>query len=245
MQARQTVMAASALMAMAAVGCGSEGNTPEQFAASNQNLVFEELFSDTGRIQIFENSEGILDVTVSGRIGVDDHAELTKKLRPSLVEMYQLLKPEAAVPEQLFGFDEQLAEQVARGGGDADRAADVAQPKDAIAFIDALCKQHPWGANTLVTNTCRYKTGVAQVCTDATYDPNDLSNGWNETPYSTFTWKSDLTNPADFRWINPWTFWWNSWGGGGSNKTICLAIHGSGVTGNLGITHHDLVAVPP
>jgi hypothetical protein len=250
--------AVASLAATMTLGCSSSDKnaSPEtssdEVANLQENLVLEVAYSDTGKLSIYEDADGNLGVTMSGRIGADDPEEIGRAVQPSLISTIQALNPGAEIPAWLPSLDERFQARVSELAASNDLAGgsveeNTQETKDAITFIDNVCKQHSiTNGSTFktVVNHCKYRTGVTTINTSATYDAGDFAFAWNEGNQGAYVWASG-TGISGYYTVNAYTWQWNYWSTGGSNQTVYVFYHNNTYYSNLGVSHHDTVSAWP
>jgi len=242
MRKRILLMANLALFA----GCGT-GGPDDSGPGAESSVLFDEKYSNDGHFQVRQGADGILSLSVSGRIGEDDPATIRGRLHhTSLLDTYRALKPEVSSPparlvELEALFTQQLAQVAAQTP--ANRPSPLEQPKSLSGFLAATCKVvGPINGEYYQPIECDYKDNVKSIATSNKYFPGWLSFAWNQSADYSMTVPSGLVN--DWRsivWLKPWTYTYQIWLGGGYYQSVFLGTH-SGTTGNLGLTIHNYYA---
>jgi hypothetical protein len=233
--------------ALSCVACGSEDPSTESEVAQDEgaDVLFEEPYSESGSITVTRGDDGNLAVGVSGGIGTDDpRAAVAAVSGKTLLETYAALHEDGhPAPDDLRELSAEFAEQraaelAAMGHEEArlDPAAAAAQPKDANAFYANACQLIGGNFEGYWPQECPFMPNWHGICTFGNIGTNDLSIGWNETPY----WSSHtLSNNSNVQRIPPWTFYVAAWGGVYANQYSCLFLDGSNTYGQVGVTWHD------
>lgn len=225
---------------LTAVGCSAEsGDAGEGASASDSKLLLDDHFSDTGTLQVSEDADGKLLLSVQGRIGADDPAiGKASMAEPTLDGIYLVLHPEAAAPPAtVHTLSARLALQASaqpRTSAPVVEAPQV-QEKDAASFNSTACKTFYESSQQFSPAYCSYQVNWHGICTYTTINQADRSFFWNESPY---TGRHTLSTSSSVTTAAAWTWGWSNW----NNSTVgyaCLTLNGSGTGGNLGITDHD------
>lgn len=228
-------------------------------------LLFEDRYSETGRILVYEQG-GSAMVQVLGRIGEDDHAAIGALLASGLEQTYRELHPELSeAPAVLKEIDRRIAAELEEAvqsafanGAPVEEA--VLVDKSPAAFGSTGCV-HTAGPGSLWEPTiCRYQAGARQLCQVTCMDqdctsqwptyPRDKTFAWNDSSHTADVWGWGVSHPENpyvtsvigNSVLAPWTWIWyhNFPVFRYSGTNVCLTSRG---TGNLGITHHRWKAV--
>jgi hypothetical protein len=161
-------------------GCSAEALDPSHseppISTTTAELIYEESYSDTGRLQVFRDSNGHLGWGVIGGRN-DDPVDVSRHLDHSLAAMHRGLRPNVAVPAQLLEFDKEIAKVPLKVRPEA-----VApRTKDNAAFLNATCHDFPMSNGTLHWWNCVHTDWMNDVQTSVEICPGcgDASFFWN------------------------------------------------------------------
>jgi hypothetical protein len=237
-------------------GCSAEApdasHTKPPKSTTTAELVYEEPYSDTGRIQVFRDSNGHLGWGVIGGRN-DDPVAVSRHLDRSLVTMHRGLRPTAPVPAELAEFDREIATVPLKI-----RAEPVApRTKDNAAYLNATCHDfnmgngilHAW--NCVHTDLWNYVNTYVQICPGC----GDASFFWNvdsplpathylnyNVPFTSSPSEQCLEPPSYPAPVGTWG--WHNWWGGYCDTEVGIINNDWGGY-FLGVTAHWWQPVPP
>lgn len=190
--------------ALASAGCSGEGAGPshENAQGSHSALLFEDHYSETGKIQVHD-LDGHLALQVTGGIGTDDHLAIGELLASGdLSHVFLALHPEVeSAPDELRAIDARWQRQLAEAAevpevkaAVAERSRSAGAPplvdKSRSSFLNTACQTFgPW-FDQWIPDLCLYTpsaTGLVQVnCTNSScnsrwiHHAGDRAFVWNE-----------------------------------------------------------------
>jgi hypothetical protein len=254
---------AAVSLALCTAGCGSastaEGDPAESGSATTMPLLFEDHYSDTGAILVFDSGSGLV-VNVYGGIGQDDPVAMGALLAShDLAGVYLELHPEAqSAPAALVEIDRRLAKElsVAVRPSLEQRGEGALTDKARTDFNRTLCKNFP-GPNrgTWVNDDCRYLDNVYLMAQrGAIQYPFDRSYVWNDTPGQALVYGGSWWNSVPFNLGTLTAYTWGYFSAGahtgsgppgGSFDPLQVGVQVSiEQPGSLGVTHHYYQASP-
>jgi hypothetical protein len=247
--------AAGLVFALTIVGCGggtTEVDATESGKATSMRLLFEDHYSDTGAMLVFDSGSSLV-LQVYGGIGQDDPVAMGALLASAdLAGVYLKLHPEAqSAPEALVNvarrWDEALS--VAVRPSLEQRGEGALTDKSFSTFINSTCQPFSAAGGTWTPNQCRYSDGVYTIGQQGAIQyPSDRAFIWNDTPGQAevvgYSWWGGV--PFYMGYLHAWTWSWLSAGphtgsgppGGSFDPLTVGAQVGVAQAGSLGITHH-------
>jgi hypothetical protein len=252
-------------------GCGVDMTTAgdeslSTGAPSSQSamkLLFEDHFSDTGAIKVFESDEGLV-TQIEGKIGQDDPVAIGEIYAlPSLESVYLALHRDATrAPDALLAIDRRIAADkastadrvMARARAQAATASPLIE-KDLAQYKSTVCKTF-WSTSynrytpapcpsciyteSNVALDCNFHANVHAISqyTGGMYS-GDRAYVWNQGPaWGTVRQRDryNVTHGGTVR-IQPWNWSWVSWSY--SNDYNAVLELDAGGFGDLGITFHQ------
>jgi hypothetical protein len=240
------------ISALFAAGCGGEavgesGPRAQEPAGDNvAELIFEEAFSEMGRIQVFRDSAGHLSTGLIGGIH-DDPVAIRRHLNHSVVEMHRGLRPGIPVPSELFEYDKELVPATLQ----AHPQPLVARTKDHNDFIDTVCHDFAVSGGSMNWFWCHYgynKTWVDTYPNEYCPSCGDWSFFWNVENNTTVahnlqTWIPVSPNCTPFPpgYSSPANTWgYHNWWSGYCSAPV--SVRKAEGTANLGVTIHQFQA---
>jgi hypothetical protein len=238
-------------------GCSGAGSTEpdasESGNATGMQLLFEDHYSDTGAMLVFDSGSGLV-VNVYGGIGKEDPVAMGALLAShDLAGVYLKLHPKAeSAPAALVEVDRRLAEELSLAVRPSlERSGEGALTDKARSdFTGSACQNFP-GTNggTWINDDCRYLSGVYLIEQRAFMQyPGDRTYVWNDTPGTAYVDGDSWWNSVPFYmgYCPPYSWGWLSAGahngsgppGGSFDPLMVGAQVGIQQAGNLGITHH-------
>lgn len=253
-----------------ALACGGENAgadfSTETHEQADIKLLFQDRYSETGRILVYEQGAGIV-VQALGRIGEDDHAAVGTLLASGLENAYVALHPELVeAPKILHEIDVRLAAEREERSQFQDTDGALLEESEPMRLLS----QSTFNSTGCITlygsrerwdpTICRYQEGISKICQVAC-ENSGCASQWPTTSKSrTFAWNdsphiasadgvgiSRPSNPVTIDMVGlpfelaPFTWSWyvfGTWPYSGTN--VCLRAGG---TGKLGITHHRWKAI--
>jgi hypothetical protein len=202
-------------------------------------LIYEEPYSAGGRFQISEGPDGLLGMSVTGAIGVDDQNNIGAKVRPSLVETYRaLFAGKADVPSRVSDLEARFQEQY-RASMAATANVGSSITKSEADFDNTTCKTFNINGTNYYTVLpyCTYAAATYAVLSPLAFSTGNVSFFWNDGPRNLKHYNSG-TGTA-YSNVQPYHWGWNYWNGtfSGAFVEVYDPNYPNNLS-NLGVTIH-------
>jgi hypothetical protein len=227
-------------LAFGTAACGDAASDESADEASAMLVVFEDAYSDTGRLIVVADADGRLAVKVHGMIGRDDHIVGGQAMnQPTLAETYRVLHPDALeLPSRVLALSEELEAQRAELPTEAE-TSDVAAVQDKDFWSQACITFAEGFTFRWIPRYCDLQNTNATMRTNYTVGPQDRNFVWNESANQPTLRLQRITGTfySAVHTQPPWSWGWYDWAV--TTTTNRAALAPGHTTSKMGLTWHD------